>query len=74
MKSDRCKVFPRVALNLGLAVRSHIFAPNHLEFLPHPPISTLHNKLMGENVCQFGAIAVPSSDHLLLVIIVVASS
>jgi len=55
-------------------VLAHVFGPCHLELLAFGLISAFYNKLATENIGKFGAIAVPTSNHFLLFVIVVAAS
>ena len=53
---------------------SHILFPSHLELLPGPTIGALYHESMRKYVRQFSAIAVPASNHLLFIVIVVTPS
>ena len=73
VECDRGEVLAGIALDLRLTVDSHVLFPSHLEFLPGLAISALHYESMRKDVRQFSAIAVPASDHLLFIVIVVAA-
>lgn len=73
VEGDNRVILPGEATDFRLAVGGHILPPYHAKLLPLLAISTLDLKFMGEDVGQFGAIAIPSSSDLLLLIVVVTA-
>lgn len=73
MEGDNGIILARVASDFGFAVGGHILPPDHPKLLALLAIAALDLKFMGEDVGQFGAIAIPSSSHLLLLIVVVTA-
>jgi hypothetical protein len=74
MEGDNRVILTRVATNFRLPMSGHILPPDHPKLLPLLAVTTLDLKSMREDVGQFGAIAIPSSSHLLLLIVVVTAS